>query len=539
LLGLLLACKQQPEDTPRLLLADWLEENGDEADRHWAELIRLQLCPATPERPQQSQALCAAWGERWLGVLAESARKWHARRRPYGWSLLSSLLTLPDEGPRVAGWYAWRGLFTVSYGGTKGDAQALARVAGEESFARVAHLCLDQVSNSALTILARVTALGDLALLTAAPNEADDTTAEILASSPNFARLGALCLNSPKVTDRGLDALAGAAHLAALTSLSLIKVTVTDSGLRSLARAAFAPALRFLKLRSGQCDLGDYRQALAALGSLPRLEKLTLSVPSFDAAALAAAPGFAALREIDLNQNRLGDEGLRALVGAPCLPELRVLDISDNGLSDEGLRALADSDLFGRLTRLDLRTNPRITASGLSDFVSAPAAATLEDLDLSGNNLRDAGMAVLARSTIFRRLRSLRLHFNFITDEGVALLARASWLAGVQQLGLEVNEIGDDGVRALAECTALAGCRELILWGSRRRIGNAGAVALAASPHLRNLRQLDLHHNPIGDEGARALLASPHLAGLTSLVLATENLSPTVGAELKRRFGGE
>src|SRR5262245_61645453 len=35
------------EDTPRLVYADWLDENGDAADRRRAEFIRLQIRLAT------------------------------------------------------------------------------------------------------------------------------------------------------------------------------------------------------------------------------------------------------------------------------------------------------------------------------------------------------------------------------------------------------------------------------------------------------------------------------------------------------------
>ena len=46
------------------------------------------------------------------------------------------------------------------------------------------------------------------------------------------------------------------------------------------------------------------------------------------------------------------------------------------------------------------------------------------------------------------------------------------------------------------------------------RIGDAGAQALAASPHLAGLTTLDLYGNRIGEAGARALAASPYLKGV-------------------------
>jgi hypothetical protein len=71
------------------------------------------------------------------------------------------------------------------------------------------------------------------------------------------------------------------------------------------------------------------------------------------------------------------------------------------------------------------------------------------------------------------------------------------------------------------------------------RIGEAGAAALAASPHLARLRTLDLQGNQIGDAGAAALASSPHLAGLDELNVLYDNRMKAAGrAALRQRFGG-
>jgi uncharacterized protein (TIGR02996 family) len=52
--GLLAAALAQPTDpTPRLVLADWLDEHGDEADRARAELLRLQVRRERAEADQR------------------------------------------------------------------------------------------------------------------------------------------------------------------------------------------------------------------------------------------------------------------------------------------------------------------------------------------------------------------------------------------------------------------------------------------------------------------------------------------------------
>ncbi|MCK6546352.1 hypothetical protein L6R52_10930 [Myxococcota bacterium] len=57
--------------------------------------------------------------------------------------------------------------------------------------------------------------------------------------------------------------------------------------------------------------------------------------------------------------------------------------------------------------------------------------------------------------------------------------------------------------------------------------GDAGAKALAASPHVANLRWLDLAENEIGREGVEALTASPYLAKCEFLNLAGNPASTT------------
>ena len=68
-------------------------------------------------------------------------------------------------------------------------------------------------------------------------------------------------------------------------------------------------------------------------------------------------------------------------------------------------------------------------------------------------------------------------------------------------------------------------------------VGNAGAVALAASPYLADLTTLLLRYNGIGAEGELALAASPHLERLRLLDLSDEPLGAAAQAALHGRFG--
>ena len=115
-------------------------------------------------------------------------------------------------------------------------------------------------------------------------------------------------------------------------------------------------------------------------------------------------------------------------------------------------------------------------------------------------------------------LRGFAYHFlkPVVILESLEELGEAlTWLPWAW-FGLNLHEqrLGEEGARALAGSPHLAKLTELDL--GENRIGDEGARALAGSPHLAKLTTLHLEGNQIGDEGARG---SPHLAKLTTLHL--------------------
>jgi uncharacterized protein (TIGR02996 family) len=112
-------------------------------------------------------------------------------------------------------------------------------------------------------------------------------------------------------------------------------------------------------------------------------------------------------------------------------------------------------------------------------------------------------------------------HRGFV--EGIRVRS-AGWSGG----------IGDAGAIALAASPHLAAVSTLSLWCNQ--IGAAGAEALAATPHLANLRWLELSGNAIGDAGAIALAASPYLAGLTRLYVRCCQIGDAGAAALRSRW---
>jgi uncharacterized protein (TIGR02996 family) len=139
ILALLQAAKEAPEDdTPRLVLADWLEEYGD-ADR--AEFIRLQLrlAPGQPNADdacrERAQQLLNRHGGAWLGPL------WRWWLSPVAWhrGLLAVKLSRHADAAEISDVLPWldTALFEVT------GRRAFQRAAHLLGVATVNHLCLD------------------------------------------------------------------------------------------------------------------------------------------------------------------------------------------------------------------------------------------------------------------------------------------------------------------------------------------------------------------------------------------------------------
>jgi Leucine-rich repeat (LRR) protein len=202
-----------------------------------------------------------------------------------------------------------------------------------------------------------------------------------------------------------------AESLAGLTQLRILEWrNGTVSHPESLGRVNFltelrligtsVPTLGFLRNLGNLLTLeysGNAVPDADVIGALPRLEELRLSNASIKDPSFLA--GMYNLVSLDLSSNDIEETGFLAK-----LSNLRFANLSDNRISNllltERLQALERVNASGnriegitataelrRLRHLDLSSNRMVTPGRL--FIYTPA---LEDLNLSGNNLRDMGL---------------------------------------------------------------------------------------------------------------------------------------------------
>jgi uncharacterized protein (TIGR02996 family) len=483
-------CERPDDDAPRLVFADWLEENGQPQR---AEFIRVQIELAKLDRDDPRRLdLQARETELTIG----HAREWETGLP--GWA-------------RSKGHYDYRrgliGWLNLTQTEFLRRGEAVFRIAPVQTVRlRSVRLGIPELAASPL--------LGRLSGLDLRSNNLIGEDVEALVTSPHLGALTYLGLLQNNIGD-GLPALAAWPGLARIASLDLTLNYLTEPSLLPLLASHHLGGLRWLGLE--QNPLGPAAgRALArasALAGLSRLELRGCDIDAKGAGDLGASTRLVGLSELDLSYNPLREEGGKALAGAPLLGQLTSLELGQCQLGDAGLRALAGSPYLGKLRRLGLRWNS-IGPEGAAALAAA-RVSDLRELYLEENPVGAEGARALASSPSLAGLIALELWSAHIGAEGAIALAESPSLTCLKYLKAPANDIGPKGAAALAASPILAGLSELNL--SWNKIGTEGARALAASPHLANLRKLDLSFNDLDDQAVLALAASPYLAELRVL----------------------
>jgi uncharacterized protein (TIGR02996 family) len=202
--------------------------------------------------------------------------------------------------------------------------------------------------------------------------------------------------------------------------------------------------------------------------------------------------------------------------------------------SHEQVEDLARSPLLGRLRRLHLTSGCERDLTALRGLLSSPHVGNLRGLRLYlrayGGPAVEHGQLetaqALAWSARLGGLASLELDgFGPFGEAGAEALAKSPHLTGLTTLRANNNSIGAGGARALASSPFLPQLTTLGL--TVQSLGAPGAVALAEGLVRGRLRHLDLSRNRrFGDAGAAALAASPGLAHLAVLHLVECGVGP-------------
>jgi uncharacterized protein (TIGR02996 family) len=220
--------KSHPEDdTPRLILADWLEENGTAEEAARGELIRIEvLLSQVQDRDPRRETLRRRRGELlrqyldlWLGPLIQH----------FTWSFERGLVQLETRAPILI---------------TRG----VAALAVPELCLWVASLKVRDVRNGNFHRLASSPFLPYLATLDLSGNLLSGGAIAALVRYPSISGLKTLLLAGNLLSAHWALALAASPHLAGLTTLDLQGNPLGNQGARYLADSPFLGNLARLRL---------------------------------------------------------------------------------------------------------------------------------------------------------------------------------------------------------------------------------------------------------------------------------------------------
>jgi uncharacterized protein (TIGR02996 family) len=339
--ALLAAIWDQPhEDTPRLVYADWLQENG-QPER--AEFIRIQCEKERLDEWEDSErrgqlqskafALQKKHGMTWKLGLPRSLESagfsrgflLPKRRRFSGEKFLK---VTSDE---LAHAPLWEFSLTGVY-------RNFDRVVAAAALMRVGSLVLDLSSFS------------------------DNDAAVKLAGCPYLKNIVRLELDYPKVSASGLAILLNSGSLSALRELHLTARSMPGDVLRAISESRIACQLTELRVRPQQIPGGAPTTFSSAF--FPRLATLGLSLAlslhgfkegSIEQLVVSTLP---TLRSLNLAWCELTDHQVRLIAEWPGGVSLRRLDLTVNAYGAEGLLALAHSRYLTALKELRVDGNP-------------------------------------------------------------------------------------------------------------------------------------------------------------------------------------
>lgn len=461
---LLAAIRARPdEDTPRLIYADWLDENK-QPER--AEFIRVQCALARGSEYDANRA----------GLL------------------LRQKLLLTDAHKKAWG-------------------ELPVKPVKERTFTRG---FVDRLSMRAEVFLKGADELfAAIPLRVLRPLDVWGVWEQFLAS-PQLSRLRSLDLHKLPLNRKNAAHLSGCEHLASLHELNLgANRTIRVEGLYDLLESPYLRELRTLHLND--CDLGD--DALVGFvgcTTMPNLRHLNLQgngIGPVGAAHLARAPWLSQLDRLDISENPLGATGVRALVEAGFFARHARLDKGGLPLSAERLRAIGHSDKLGAVREL------QVTASDgdvLEAIAEAPAFAHLHALHLDDcAKVTEVGVRALLRSPLVARLRALGTGRS-LPSTGFIELMRACELGGLQWLSIgtfappSAPQIDIGAI--LRDATQLSNLHKLQVdagW-----LTDDALVLLAGCAHFANLTDLHIQTGRVTALGMDPFLESPHFARL-------------------------
>ena len=469
------------DDTPRLVAADWFEENGDSARGEFirVQVNRARLPPTDPQQPElaaRELRLLKEHAERWMGAHF-AFKKCRFRRGFIEYVHLHlthflhhrrELLALePVRDISLTGWM-------------RATASLVSRVAGCEELRHIETLRFHHQG----------------------PHKHPRGECAILLDSPHLTGLKKLHFTMISVTTEERRRIERSHAFARASDIMLPYMGwLPDDPGGWFSNGVPAGALANARaLRVGGSSLPEATlNRLAAHACWKRLEELTVRIgwsqpPAIEALSANLPPNVRTLRLNGGQQFEAGDAAVGLFERAGALP-LQELELRALPLSADSLGALLSGKKTLRRFAIDIREyygDQEFSEDALRVVASAPALREVSELQLvtNGTFTADAAEALFAPGNM-PNLVSLDLIGTGLGEAGARALAAAEFPA-LQRLKFSGFSLPETQLRAVLRSKT---CKNLVAlhysgagWNEPEHFSPACAAALAKLPYLSSVR---------------------------------------------------
>jgi Ran GTPase-activating protein (RanGAP) involved in mRNA processing and transport len=320
-----------------------------------------------------------------------------------------------------------------------------------------------------------------------------DISATFLANliSGHLPNLNNLQLADNQITDFGIQKISEALHNSSLNTLNVADNPFFDKGLKKLAQGIQQSVVQTLDLSGHHFASNGLRVFSDTLKTNSNLRSLTISNAALTGEHIA---------------------GLQA-----CLKSLEYLDVSNNLLENKDIQFLL-RQARSYLKTLNVAGN-QLTDAGSAMIAEDLPASSLQHLDISGNKLTQQGFTPLARVLPRTQLLSFTCVECQLNDQDIEELAAvfSNPTLLLRSLNLNDNEITHITLIKWLEVLPKTNLHELHLM--RNKINSRSAPRLARVLSKTNLTFLDLSHNFLDGSFLKELIPVLHQSHLQQLIL--------------------
>lgn len=184
--------------------------------------------------------------------------------------------------------------------------------------------------------------------------------------------------------------------------------------------------------------------------------------------------------------------------------ELTVFELSRYTRSEEGLLRLQSVVKAAQVANLSACN---LTVNCCETLSSVVSTSQIRELDLSNNDLTDAGIGMLCSGIKLSKVDTLRLKSCGLSERGTEALSSVlgSKSCQLRELDASDNDFEDRGVLRLSGGLHSPHCKLQVLNLALCRVTERGCTFLASALNSSRLRELDLSYNHPGHSGLQLL----------------------------------